>query len=71
MSQAEKWLILAGILFFLLLNYPFVQIFNTQGYVFDVPLELFSLILVWLVIIITLFVFGYRLGFRREPTVKP
>ena len=71
MSQTEKWLILAGIFFFLLLNYPFVQIFNVQSNVFEVPLELFYLFLVWILIILTLFLFGYWLGSRREPTIKP
>jgi hypothetical protein len=71
MSQTEKWLILAGILFFLLLNYPFVQVFNVSSFVFDVPLELFYLSLVWILIIFTLFLFGYWLRSRREPTIKP
>jgi hypothetical protein len=71
MSQTEKWLMLAGILFFLLLNYPFVQVFNVPGFVFDVPLELFYLSLVWILIIFTLFLFGYWLRSRREPTIKP
>ena len=71
MSQTEKWLILAGILFFLLLNYPFVQIFNVSGYVLGVPLEIFYLFLVWILIIITLCLFGYWLGSRRESRPKP
>ena len=67
MSQTEKWLILAGISFFFLLNFPLVQIFNRQTTVFEVPLVIFYLFLVWILIIITLFLFGYWLGSRREP----
>ena len=71
MSQTEKWLILAGIFFFVLLNYPFVQIFNVEGSVFEVPLELFYLSLLWILIIVTLFFFGSWLGSRRESRPKP
>jgi|WetSurMetagenome_2_1015567.scaffolds.fasta_scaffold120584_2 hypothetical protein len=71
MSQTEKWLILAGIFFFFLLNYPFVQIFNTSSSVLGVPLELFYLFLIWILIIITLFLFGCWLGSRRESKLKP
>jgi hypothetical protein len=67
MSQTEKWLILAGIFFFFLLNYPLVQIFNVHSTVLEIPLELFYLFLVWILIIITLFIFGYWLKSRREP----
>jgi hypothetical protein len=67
MSQSEKWLLIAGILFFFLLNYPFVQVFNIQRNIFEVPLEIFYMFLVWILIIITLFLFGYWLGSRREP----
>jgi hypothetical protein len=71
MSQTEKWLILAGIFFFLLLNYPLVQIFNVEIMVFGIPLLIFYLFMVWILIIITLCLFGYRLGLRRESTLKP
>ena len=61
MSRTEKLLILAGIFFFFLLNYPLVQIINVQTLVFGVPLVIVYLFLVWILTVICLFLFGYWL----------
>jgi hypothetical protein len=58
MSRTEKLLILTGTIFFFLLNYPLIQIFNVQTLVIGVPLTIFYLFFVWILAIICLFLFG-------------
>jgi hypothetical protein len=58
MSRTEKLLILAGIIFFFLLSYPIMQIFNLQTPVLEVPLAILYLFFVWILGIICLFLFG-------------
>ena len=58
MSRTEKLLILAGVIFFFLLSYPLMHIFNIQTPVHAVPLAILYLFFVWILGIICLFFFG-------------
>ncbi len=58
MSQTEKLLTLAGILFFFLISYPLMQVFNVEIPVFGVPLAIFYLFSVWILAVICLVLFG-------------
>lgn|GEM_PF-1955482 len=58
MSWTEKLLVLIGIIFFFLLNYPLMQIFNVQTPALGVPLAILYLFFVWILAVICLFLFG-------------
>ncbi len=62
MSRTEKLLILAGVIFFFLISYPLMQIFNLQTPVHAVPLAILYLFFVWVLGIFCLFLFGQWLS---------
>jgi|UniRef100_A0A7C5AKZ5 hypothetical protein len=58
MSRRDKFWALWGILFFFLLNYPFLQMANQEILVGGLPLLVLYLHLVWLGAIFILYVLG-------------
>ena len=52
---------LGGIVVFLLLNYPLLQIFNLDTAIGGIPLLVFYLHVVWLAAIVALYALGRRL----------
>jgi lipopolysaccharide export LptBFGC system permease protein LptF len=72
-SKEELWALL-GILIFLLLNYPLLQIFNRDALLGGIPVLVLYLHVVWILAIVGLYVFGRRLTSRgasgqKEPKV--
>jgi hypothetical protein len=55
-----------GILFFLLLSYPFVEIFNCDVLVAGIPLLPLYLFGIWLVAVASLYFLGRGLGLSRD-----
>ena len=56
---------LLGILCFLLLNYPLLQIFNRDTLVGGIPVLVLYLHVVWILAIVGLYAFGSRLTSRE------
>jgi hypothetical protein len=63
-KKAKLWA-LWGILVFLLLNYPLLQIFNRDASLAGIPLLVFYLFVVWILAISGLYVLGGRLISRK------
>lgn len=57
MTKRDKLLVLLGIFFFLLINYPILQIFNVAALLGEIPLLTFSLFGIWLIAIVALYFF--------------
>jgi hypothetical protein len=65
MAKKDKLWALGGILVFLLLNYPLLQIFNRDSLLGGVPLLVLYLFVVWLLAIVGLYTLGGRLISRE------
>lgn len=65
MAKKAKLWAFWGILVFLLLNYPLLQIFNRDSSLAGFPLLVFYLFVVWILAIIGLFALGGRLTSRK------
>jgi hypothetical protein len=65
MAKKDKLWALGGILVFLLLSYPLLQIFNRDPLLGGIPLLVLYLFGVWLLAIVGLFVLGGRLISRE------
>jgi hypothetical protein len=65
MAKKAKLWGLWGILVFLLLNYPLLQIFNRDASLAGIPLLVFYLFGVWILTIIGLYALGARLTSRK------
>ena len=65
MTKRGKLWALLGILIFLLLNYPLLQIFNRDTLLGGIPLLILYLLGVWLLAIAGLYAFGRRLISRE------
>ncbi len=66
-TKREKLLALLGILDFLLLNYPLLQIFNRDTLVAGNPLLVFYLFGVWILAITGLYALSRRLTAHEPP----
>ncbi len=64
-TKRRKFWALMGILIFLLLNYPLLQIFNRDGLLGGVPILVLYLHMVWILAIAGLYAFGGRLTSRE------
>jgi hypothetical protein len=65
MTKQGKLMILLGMLIFLLLNPPLLQIFNHDTILGGVPVLILYLHGVWLLAIIGLYILGKRLSSRE------
>jgi hypothetical protein len=65
MTKRGKLWALLGILIFLLLNYPLLQIFNRDTLLGGIPVLILYLHAVWLLAIAGLYAFGRRLISRE------
>jgi hypothetical protein len=65
MAKKDKLWALWGILVFLLLNYPLLQIFNRDSLLAGIPLLVLYLFVVWLLAIVGLYALGGRLISRE------
>ncbi len=61
LAKTRTSLVLGGIVVFLLLNYPLLQIFNLDTTIWGVPLLVLYLHVVWLAAIAALYALGRRL----------
>jgi hypothetical protein len=64
-AKKRKFWALMGILIFLLLNYPLLQIFNQDSLLGGIPVLFWYLLGVWLVAIAGLYAFGGRSPYRE------
>ena len=64
-TSREKLWALLGILIFLLLNYPLLQIFNLDTLVGGIPVLVLYLHVVWILAIVVVYAFGSRLTSRE------
>ena len=64
-AKRQKFWALLGILIFLLLNYPLLQICNRDALLGGIPVLVLYLHVVWLVAIAGLYAFASRLTFRE------
>jgi hypothetical protein len=64
-DKRRKFGALLGILFFLLLNYPLMGIFNRGALPGGIPILVLYLHVVWILAIVGLYVFGSRLPHRE------
>jgi hypothetical protein len=65
MAKKDKVWALWGILVFLLLNYPLLQIFNRNSSLAGIPLLVLYIFVVWLLAIVGLYALGGRLISRE------
>jgi hypothetical protein len=65
MAKRHKFWALIGVLIFLLLNYPLLQIFNRSALWGGIPVLVFYIHGVWLLAIIALYFLSNRLTFRE------
>jgi hypothetical protein len=65
MAKKDKLWALWGILVFLLLNYPLLQIFNCDFLLGGIPLLVLYLFVVWILAIVGLYDLGGRLTSRE------
>ena len=65
-KMREAWLafFFLGII---MLNYPFLEIFNKEIYILDIPLPVLYLLLGWLVSIVVIYLFSRHFDFDSEP----
>jgi len=64
-GKIRKIWALMGILVFLLLNYPLLQIFNRDSFVSGIPVLILYLHLVWLLAIVGLYAISRHLTSRE------
>ncbi len=64
-DKRDKLSVFLGILVFLLLSYPFLEIFNREVLVAGILLMPLYLFVIWLVAIAALYLLGRWLGFPR------
>ncbi|MFA5183413.1 MAG: hypothetical protein WC405_19040 [Syntrophales bacterium] len=64
-AKRHKFWALLGILIFLLLNFPLLQIFNHDTLLAGIPVLVLYLHVVWILAIIGLYVLGSRLTSRE------
>ncbi|MBV7268014.1 hypothetical protein [Winogradskyella luteola] len=55
-KRHEQKLIILSIVAFIVMNIPFLLVFNTEGAVFGIPTLYFSIFGIWLVVIIISYV---------------
>ena len=65
MAKRHKFWALLGILIFLLLNFPLLQIFNHDTLLAGIPVLVLYLHVVWILAIIGLYALGSRLTSRE------
>jgi hypothetical protein len=65
MAKRRKFWALMGILIFLLLNYPLLQIFNRDALLAGIPVLVLYLHGVWILAIVGLYALGSRLTSRE------
>ncbi len=65
LEKRRKFWALLGILFFLLLNFPLLQIFNHDTLLAGIPVLVLYLHVVWILAIIGLYALGSRLTSRK------
>jgi hypothetical protein len=65
MAKRRKFWALMGILIFLLLNYPLLQIFNLDALLAGIPVLVLYLHGVWILAIVGLYALGRRLTSRE------
>ena len=65
MAKRRKFWAFMGILIFLLLNYPLLQIFNRDALLAGIPLLVLYLHGVWILAIVGLYTLGSRLTSRE------
>jgi hypothetical protein len=65
MTKKRKFWALLGILIFLLLNFPLLQIFNRDTLLTGVPVLILYLHMVWILAIVGLYALGSRLTTRE------
>ncbi len=65
LEKRRKFWALLGILFFLLLNFPMLQIFNYDTLLAGIPMLVLYLHGVWILAIIGLYALGSRLTSRE------
>jgi hypothetical protein len=64
-STREAW-ILCLILGTIMLNFPFLQIFNTSRFIFGIPILIFYFFVGWPISIAVIFLFVNRLQHEEE-----
>lgn len=64
-DKREKLPVFLGILLFLLIGYPFLEIFNRDVLVSGIPLIPLYLFGIWLVVVAALYLLGRWLGSSR------
>ena len=64
-DKNEKLMVFLGILLFLLLSYPFLEIFNRNDTVAGIPLLTLYLFGIWLIAIAALYLLGRGMGSSR------
>jgi hypothetical protein len=69
-TKREKLWALLGILVFLLLNFPLLQIFNRETLVAGIPLLVWYIFGVWILAIVGLYAMCRRLTGRGQPDQK-
>jgi hypothetical protein len=65
MTKPGKLWAMLGIMIFLLLNYPLLQIFNRSILLGGIPLLVLYLLMVWILAIVGLYALGSRLTSRE------
>jgi hypothetical protein len=60
-SKKERIFIVIGILSFILINYPFLQIFNRDALLFGLPMLVFYLFGIWILTIAFLYIYKHFL----------
>jgi len=65
MAKRRKFWALMGILIFLLLNFPLLQIFNHDTLLAGIPVLVLYLHVVWILAIVGLYALGSRLTSRE------
>ena len=65
LEKRSKFWALLGILIFLLLNFPLLQIFNRDTLLVGIPMLVLYLHVVWILAIVGLYALGSRLTSRE------
>ncbi len=65
MTNRQKFWAFLGVLIFILLNWPLLQIFNRDVLLAGIPLLVLFLHAVWILAVVVLYVLGSRLTSRE------
>ena len=60
-SKKERLFIVIGVLSFIFINYPFLQIFNRNALLFGIPMLVFYLFGFWVLAIAFLYIYKHLL----------